>query len=201
MTDVSNADNTVTSLLREWAQGHAAAGSQLFSLVYDELRSVARRQRRPSLEDTLNTTALVHEVYLRLNAATALSVQNRAHFYAVAAQATRQILSNYARRRRADKRGSGSVPVALDDQQAQRVVSAPAHESSIDRLWDLEHALRQLHTLHPRACDVVECRFFGGLSIPDTAIALGISEATVKRDWALAQAWLCRELQQHASTP
>ena len=199
MTNVSDANETVTGLLRQWAGGHAPAGDRLFSLVYDELRTVARRQRRESqFDDTLNTTALVHEVYLRLSASAALGINDRAHFYAVAAQATRQILSNYARRRHTQKRGAGGHTVPLDDAHAQRVTSVHAGAAATDRLWDLELALQALQQLHPRPCRVVECRYFGGLSIPDTAAALGISEATVKRDWALAQAWLCRELRDHA---
>lgn len=193
-------DDTVTGLLRAWADGHAPAGDRLFALVYDELREVARRQRRRlQHDDTLNTTALVHEVYLRLSARAEFNANDRAHFYAVAAQATRQILSNYARRGRARKRGSGGTALPLDDERALPSLAAPGDEQAFDRLWDLELALQQLQELHPRPCRVVECRYFGGLSIPDTAIALGVSEATVKRDWALAQAWLYRALRQHAS--
>ncbi len=196
-----DSDDAVTSLLREWANGHAAAGDRLFALVYDELRAVARRQRRRlQHDDTLNTTALVHEVYLRLSTHASFSVNDRAHFYALAAQVTRQILSNYLRRGRTHKRGSGGTPIPLEDQRALSSVAPDGADHAFDRLWDLEQALQQLQRLHPRPCRVVECRYFGGLSIPDTAIALGISEATVKRDWALAQAWLYRVLRQHALT-
>lgn len=196
---LGNTEEAVTELIRRWVDGDAVAGDRLFTLVYDELRVVVRLQRRRwDGDDTLDTTALVHEVYLRLNAATSLSPRDRAHFYAVAARATRQVLSNYARARRALKRGDGAPIISLDGVNESGVTRSPVVEIQLDRLWDLEMALQALQALHPRPCQVVECRYFGGLSIPDTAIALGISEATVKRDWALAQAWLHRELRQHA---
>lgn len=167
-------------------------------MVYEELRVIAHGQRRRWLGDeTLGTTALVNEVYLRLAGAIDLSVADRAHFFAVAARATRQVLSNYARRQRAERRGRGAHPVSLDQVDGALPRETP-EDAALDRLWDLESALQQLHRLHPRPCRVVECRYFGGLSIPDTALALGISEATVKRDWLLAQAWLYRTLSHHA---
>lgn len=197
MTDALSSDETVTRLLHQWADGDAPAGARLFTVVYEELRAVARGQRRRWIGDeTLDTTALVHEVYLRLHGSGEHDITDRAHFFALAARATRHILSNYARRRRTEKRGQGAQLVSLDDGGA-RAVPAP-QSSALDRVWDLEVAMQQLQTLHPRPCRVVECRYFGGLSIPDTALALGISEATVKRDWSLAQAWLCRALSQHA---
>lgn len=196
--DTQDTDEPVTELLRRWAGGDAPAGERLFARIYDELRDVARRQRRRwDGDETLNTTALVHEVYLRMNGAAVLDVQDRAHFYAVAARASRQILSNYARRARAQKRGRSQ-----DMQHLEAVSAVPAIETqdeiSLDRLWALELALQQLQRTFPRPCRVIECRYFAGLSIPETALALNISEATVKRDWALAQAWLHRELKEHA---
>ena len=192
MTDTPPA---VSDLVRLWADGHAPAGDQLFALVYEEMRAVVRRQRRRWRgDDTLDTTALVHEVYLRLANAPSLTLRDRAHFYAVAARATRQILSNYARRGRADKRGAGAQQVPLE---VLDVIPGAGHahtETRLDRLWELDEALQQLEAIHPRPCRVVECRFFAGLSVGDTAAALDISEATVKRDWALAQAWLRRAL-------
>lgn len=199
MSDGAPSVDGVTELLHRWADGDAPAGERLFSLVYDELRTVARRQRRRWRgEETLGTTVLVHEVYLRLHGATSLSAVDRAHFYALAARATRQILSNYSRRAHADKRGRDAEAVSIDRVDAETAKMVNEQATLLDRLWDLENALQQLHRLHPRPCRVVECRYFGGLSIPDTALALGISEATVKRDWALAQAWLYRELRHHA---
>jgi RNA polymerase sigma factor (TIGR02999 family) len=201
MTDGDGSVESVTDLLRRWTDGDAPAGAHLFSLVYEELRVIAHAQRRRwAGDDTLGTTALVNEVYLRLAGATGLDVADRAHFFAVAARATRQVLSNYARRRKAERRGSGAAAVSLDELDQARTVDATPIDAAMDRLWDLEAALLQLHTLHPRPCRVVECRYFAGLSVPDTALALGISEATVKRDWLLAQAWLYRTLSHHATT-
>ena len=201
MVAQGDTDGGVTELIRRWADGDVRAGDRLFALVYDELRAVARLQRRRwNGDDTLDTTALVHEVYLRMSASSGFSAHDRAHFYAVAARATRQILSNYARRQRAQKRGSGMAPIDLERVTIPAGLDHDGGGTTLDRLWDLEVALQQLQTVHPRPCQVVECRYFSGLSIPDTAIALGISEATVKRDWVMAQAWLHRELRQHAPT-
>ena len=194
---VNELDNSVTGLIHAWNTGDAGAGDRLFSLVYGELRSIARSTRRRSAtagDDTLETTALVHEVYLRLAGANELTVQNRGHFFAVAVRATRQIISNYGRNAQTLKRGGNTVVETMDSPAAQQLVS-PATLGALDeRVSALEDALQQLERLHPRPCRVVECRYFGGLSIPDTALALEISEATVKRDWALAQAWLHRAL-------
>ena len=197
LTEAGNTNEAVTDLLRRWGEGDQPAGDRLFARVYNELRVVAHQQRRRwKGDETMNTTALVHEVFLRLNGANVLAVRDRAHFYAVAARATRQLLSNYARRRQAQKRGSGVDAVSVQDVQAFPTVAPD--DSAIDRLWALESALEQLQRVYPRPCRVVECRYFAGLSIPETATALGISEATVKRDWALAQAWLYRQLREHA---
>ncbi|MEO7998258.1 MAG: ECF-type sigma factor [Gemmatimonadaceae bacterium] len=195
--DAGDTDDAVTELLRRWVDGDTPAGDRLFTRVYEELRVVARRQRQHwNGEDTLNTTALVHEVFLRMNGAGAIAVHDRAHFYALAARATRQILSNYARRGHTQKRGSGSAPLNFTEALAVPTINTP--DDTLDRLWALEMALQHLQRVYPRPCSVVECRYFGGLSIPETALALGISEATVKRDWALAQAWLYRALREHA---
>jgi RNA polymerase sigma factor (TIGR02999 family) len=202
VTEASDKDDTVTDLLHRWSNGDRPAGDRLFALVYAELRTVAKRQRRRwSEDDTLNTTALVHEVYLRLNGAAAAPINDRAHFYAVAARATRHILSNYARRARTQKRGGGSAAVDIVG-TPDEFLAPPVggNDVAIERLWALEQAMQQLHKVYPRACQVVECRYLGGLSIAETALALGIAEATVKRDWTLAQAWLYRELKDIEST-
>lgn len=201
-TFVTNTEPAVSDLVRLWADGDAPAGDQLFTLVYEEMRAVVRRQRRRWRgDDTLDTTALVHEVYLRLADAPSLSVRDRAHFYAVAARATRQILSNYARRGRAEKRGGDAHRLPLEVLDVLPRAAGDEQENRLDRLWELDEALQQLEALHPRPCRVVECRFFAGLSVGDTAAALSISEATVKRDWALAQAWLRRALDDGATAP
>jgi RNA polymerase sigma factor (TIGR02999 family) len=194
-TLVTRVDDSVTGLINAWSGGDRDAGDRLFSRVYDELRAIARRlhhrRTRGGADDTLDTTALVHEVYLRLAGAGELRVENREHFFAVAVRASRQIVSNYARDRHAEKRGGTATTLPLD---GLPLVDMPStmHTS----ITALDEALQQLEQLHPRPCRVVECRFFGGLSIPETAAVLQLSEATVKRDWAVAQAWLHRELRE-----
>lgn len=194
---VNEVDDSVTGLIQAWSAGDNVAGDRLFSRVYGELRSIARRLHRRSAQrgdETLDTTALVHEVYLRLAGATDLNVQNRAHFFAVAVRASRQIISNYARDAQALKRGGTAIIEPLDAVAATHLAANNAAEDLTDRVVALESALRALEQIHPRPCRVVECRYFGGLSITETALALDISEATVKRDWAVAQAWLHRAL-------
>ena len=191
-------EDSVTGLIRAWTGGDRSAGERLFARVYDELRTIARRRdsrfRRTGADDTLDTTALVHEVYLRLSSAGDLRVENREHFFAIAVRAVRQIVSNYARHATAAKRGGGAVVESLD---AARVAAPALDERALAIAEDidaLDAALRTLEAIHPRPCRVVECRYFAGLSIPETAAVLAVSEATVKRDWAVAQAWLHRAL-------
>jgi len=196
---VNEVDDSVTGLIRAWTAGDNVAGDRLFSRVYGELRSIARRLRRPAAQRgdvTLDTTALVHEVYLRLAGANGLTLQNRAHFFAVAVRASRQIISNYARDAQALKRGGTAVIEPIDGLLAAPLASSIAPDNLSEQVIALEGALQALERLHPRPCRVVECRYFGGLSIPETALALDISEATVKRDWAVAQAWLHHRLSQ-----
>jgi RNA polymerase sigma factor (TIGR02999 family) len=182
---------TVTRLLAEIENGNSSALDALFPIVYEELRSIARRHRRGWDGDTtLGTTALVNETYLKLTGVDQLRATSRLHFLRVASRAMRQILSNYARDRRAAKRGGNAVHVPLDLVEGDGQQS----EADIDSLAGLEEALRKLEQTEPRLAEVVECRFYGGMSVEDTAAALGISAATVKRDWSLARAWLYREL-------
>jgi RNA polymerase sigma-70 factor, ECF subfamily len=163
----------------------------LLPLVYCELKRIAARQlRRERPEHTLSTTALVHEAWLELSHLDRITWQNRNHYLAIAAQAMRRVLIDHAVSRRAQKRGGGKDLEALDD-AAVLLVDGRAEE-----LLDLDHALERLAALDPRQVRVVECRFFGGMSIEETAEALELSPATVKRDWALARAWLNRELSQ-----
>jgi RNA polymerase sigma factor (TIGR02999 family) len=185
---------TVTRLLAEFERGDPTAFEALFPIVYDELRSVARRQRgRWNGDTTLDTTALVHEVYLKLTGMENVGARSRVHFLRIASRAMRQILCNYARDRRATKRGGVSPHVPLEIAGESAVEAAFANDRS-GQLADLDDALLRLETIDKRMSDVVECRFFGGLSIDDTAAALDVSPATVKRDWSLARAWLFREL-------
>ena len=178
----------VTGLLLSWREGDAAALDRLVPLVYDELRRVARRHLRGERPGhALQTTALVHEVYLRLVDVDQLTVKNRTHFFAVAAKLMRQILVDHARRQHADKRGGGATMVSLAD------VSPAAQPPSVDVLA-LDQALDALSAIDARQGGVVELRFFAGLDIDEAAEALGISPATVEREWVLARAWLYRRL-------
>lgn len=155
---------------------------------------LAHRQRRrvsAAGTETLNTTGLVHEVYLKLLGASRINASGRAHFFALAARAMRQVLSNYARARRTAKRSPERPMLTLD---TGTDLLADRGEDQTETLIALDDALTELGRRSERQRRVVECRFYGGMSIPETALALGISEATVKREWAVAQAWLYREL-------
>lgn len=182
--------NEVTQLLNDVGRGDRLALDRLLPLVYDGLRRAARAQlRNERAGHTLNTSALVHEAYLKLVDQREVVWENRNHFFAVAATAMRRILVSYARGRRRQKRGGGAAVVNLDD--------APeiAAEDRSEDVLALDEALTKLAVEHERAARVVECRFFAGLSIEETAAALNISAITVKRDWTLARAWLQRELE------
>ena len=181
--------NEVTGLLLSWREGDAAALDRLMPLVYDELRRVARGHlRREAPGHSLQATALVHEVFLRLVDADRLTPMSRTHFFAISARLMRQILVDHARRKRADKRGGGATVISLDE-----VAPAAAQTSGVDVLA-LDEALDALSSFDARQCRVVELRFFAGLNIPETADALGISTATVEREWAMAKAWLHQRL-------
>lgn len=182
----------ITAVLARLDGGDSAALDDLLPLVYDELRTLARRQRRRlGAAETLNTTGLVHEVYLKLVGSEAVTATGRAHFFALAARAMRQVLSNHARARRTAKRGAGLAPIALDAVEDVIGTDRAAH---MDTLVALDEALTELARRSARQSQVVECRFYAGMSVAETALALGVSEPTVKRDWSLAQAWLYREL-------
>jgi RNA polymerase sigma factor (TIGR02999 family) len=178
----------VTELLKRWRQGDATALEDLLPLVYKELRRIAERQlRRERPNHTLQPTALVHEVYLKLVDQHSIEWQNRAQFFGVAAQLIRRILVDHVRNQRTAKRGAGTITLTLDD-----AFSEPARQD-ID-LIKLDDALLSLSMNDEQQSRVVEMRFFGGLSIEDTAEALGVSPSTVKRDWAAAKAWLYRDM-------
>ena len=182
----------VTDLLLSWRQGDAAAFDRLIPLVYDELRRVAgRRLRGESPGHSLQATALGHEGYLRLVDVDRMTVTSRAHFLGVAATLMRQILVDHARRQRADKRGGDVTMLSLDE------VSPAAPVASVDVLA-LDEAIEALTAIDPRQCRIVELRFFAGLTIDEAADALGVSPATVEREWALAKAWLYRRLSSRA---
>lgn len=184
---------TPTELFYRWRAGNEDALNEFLPLVYDELRRVARRHlQRERAGHTLQTTALIHEAYLRLVDQGPKNVQNRAHFVAVTSMLMRQILVDYARERLAQKRNGGRR-VALSDDLIEG--TEEPHAGAVDVLA-IDHALTRLATLDPQRARIVELRYFGGLSIRETCDVLGISEATVKRAWAAARAWLYREIQQ-----
>jgi RNA polymerase sigma factor (TIGR02999 family) len=180
--------NEVTELLRSWRQGDAAALDRLIPLVHGELRRVARSHfRREPPGHTLQATALVHEVYLRLVAINRMTLTDRTHFFAVAARLMRQILVDHARRKRADKRGRGVTMLTLDE-------VSPVSPAPVVEMLALDQALEALSARDARQCRVVELRFFAGLNIDETAEAIGASAATVEREWTMAKAWLHRRL-------
>ena len=194
--DVSESQQqTVTRLLHRLNAGDRRALDRLFPLVYDELRAGAERQRRRwEGDDTLNPTALVHEAYLRLVDQTSPEWNDRAHFLAVASKAMRQILLDYAKRRLAAKREGGLQRIPLDELENGLRGAEGATDVRPDAIVALDEALLRLARHDVRQSQIVECRFFGGMTIDETAAALQLSPATVKRGWAMAQAWLYRDL-------
>lgn len=179
------ATGELTRLLKEARGGRTEAFDQAYALVYDELQGLAHRVRGGRPGETLNTTALVHEAYTKLLPSAHHDWQGRQHFLRVAARAMRQVLMDAARRRGADKRAG--VAVTLDEEVAAQPVTR-------EDLLALDAALQRLAALDPRQVEIVECRYFAGMSVEETAEALDVSERTVKRDWAAARAWLAREL-------
>jgi len=178
----------ITQTLLDIAGGDREALDQLLPIVYGELRGIARRELyRERPDHTLNATALVHEAYLKLVQLDRIDWDGRAHFFGAAASAMRRILISYARMKNAEKRGAGAAHVNLDD------VILAAQERP-DLVLALDEALAKLAKLNERHARVVECRYFAGMNIEETATALGTSPATVKRDWLVARAWLNREL-------
>ena len=188
---------SVTELLVRWSGGDISARDALVPLVYDELRRIARRcLAARGADHTLQPTALVHEAYLRLANRDSLTVRDRAHFYAMAAQMMRQILIDHARKEQAAKRGGLAITVSLDQALSGH---APAEETDLD-LLALDDAMKELALLDARQCKIVELRFFGGLSIEETAEVVDISQATAKREWATARVWLHRTITRGATT-
>jgi RNA polymerase sigma factor (TIGR02999 family) len=181
-------DAEIPRLLDDIRAGRPEAMRDLYARLYDELRRLARSHRRRwNGNETMNTTAIVHEAYLKLAGNASPGFENRLHFFATASMAMRQVLVNYAEHRRAAKSGGGVVHVPLEDDD---VLVA---ESAIDELLDLDKALCALEAESPRRGRIVECRLFGGMSVEETAAALDISPATVKREWQVASAVLTRE--------
>lgn len=176
-----------TALLTEWRSGNQAALDALFQLIYEDLRRRARHALRGQTGHTLTTTALVHETYLKLMAVEKLSWNDRAHFAALAARAMRHVLLNYARRNRTAKRGNDPVQVDIDEVPILT-------DTGADHILALDEALERLEAIDERLCRTVVLRYYGGLTIEETAEALGVAPSTVKLDWQKARAWLYREM-------
>ena len=185
---MSSDAHDLTELLQAHARGDETALDRLFPMVYDELRRMARgRMRHERADHTLGATELVHEAFFRLIRLDRIDWQSRAHFLAIASQAMRNVLLDHAEHRGAAKRGGGALPVTLDRVEL-------ANDMPDDEVLALCDALQRLERLEPRQARVVECRYFGGLNLDETAAALGVSAATVSRDWTIARAWLHAEL-------
>jgi len=190
---MEDATHEITRLLQALNDGRREAMDRLLPLIYGQLRAMAHQQRlRWQGEETLNTTALVHEAYLRLADGTQLDVESRKHFLRIAAQAMRYILLDHAKAKTRKKRGGDQQRVALEEEFLD------VSEDEADELLALDEALTRLKQLNERQGDVVECRFFAGLTIDQTAEVLNLSTATVKRDWNWARAWLLREIKHNA---
>ena len=189
----SSSSHTVTQLLRAWRQGDAAALDRLVPMVYQKLRRLARHYmagQRPG--HTLQATALVNEAYMRLIDCEQVNWKDRAHFFAISAQMMRRVLVEFARARQYQKRGAGARKTSLDE----GVIASPQRGQDLVALDD---ALQALAAEYPRQAQVVELRFFGGLSVEETAEVLHVSAITVMRDWQLAKVWLARELKKRDS--
>ncbi|MBC7927352.1 MAG: sigma-70 family RNA polymerase sigma factor [Bryobacteraceae bacterium] len=185
----------VTKLLMDWSNGDQSALEQLTPLVYGELRRLAGRYLRKERPDhTLQSTALVHEAFIRMVDQRSVRWQNRAHFFGVAAQMIRRILVDHARSRYASKRGSGAPRLSLDE-----AIALPDRKDM--DLVALDDALNSLAKVDPQQARIVELRFFTGLTVEETAEVLGISPATVKRDWVTAKAWLYRDISRATASP
>lgn len=181
-------EHEITYLLQAWSGGDAQALERLTPLVYKELHRTAQRyMARERPDHTLQATALIHEVYMRLVDGGSVTWQNRTHFFAVCARLMRRILTDFARARQSQKRGSGTPQVSFDDNLYIGT------QTAVD-LVVLDDALQGLAKVDKRKSDVVELRFFGGLSVKEAGAVLGVSDETVKRDWRLAKLWLLREM-------
>lgn len=190
----------VTRLLARLEDGDPEAFDALFPLVYRELHGLAKAQRRRwNGNDTLNTTGLLHEAYLKLADQDSPAWKDRSHFLAVASRAMRQILIDYAKRRKRAKRGGGYPHISFEEMRESLRTAAGLTDGRVDALVALDASLQRLETANRRQSRIVECRFFGGMTIKETAEALGVSPATVKRGWSVALAWLYRDLKRSAA--
>jgi RNA polymerase sigma factor (TIGR02999 family) len=183
-----SAPSEITRLLRRWSEGDADAFDRLVPIVYDRLRDLARQRLRGAPGATLDTTGLVHEVYLKLADAPQVTIRDRSHFLTLASRVMRNLLTDHARARRAAKRGGGEEVLGLVEEAAWMP------DDDLDAVTALDDALRRLEALDARQSRILEQRYFGGLSLEETADALGVSLATVKRELRSARAWLAAEM-------
>src|SRR5688500_15670020 len=183
LTDEGPTSADVAGLLRQWSAGDVEARDRLIPLVYDRLRDLAHQRRGGNVNISLTTTAIVHETYMRLVAAPSVDLSDRAHFLALAGQIMRNLLIDHARARLAAKRGGGAVAVELDEASFMT-------DSDLDAIVELHEALERLAVMNPRQSQMLEHRYFGGLSLEETAAAAGVSLATAKRELRSARAWL-----------
>lgn len=198
---MSEGSPDITQLLHAAGQGDESALKALFPLVYEELHRRAAMQRAAAGgHATMNTTAIVHEAYLKLAAQSTINYEDRAHFFGVAAKAMRHVFLDYAKARTRKKRGGDAVHVDIDETQvSDSGITMDLEEA--ERIMAMDEAMQQLADREPRLAQVVECRFFGGLTIEDTAAVTGTSPATVKRDWNVARAMLFQTMQNQGFTP
>lgn len=188
MVEENKGDHEVTQLLLRWSDGEKTALDKLFPMIYHSLQNIAHLQLRHERDShTLQTTALVHEAYLKLIDQNNVQWQNRAHFFAIAAQAMRRILLDYARKQITEKRGGKEQKISLEEIDADSVLTD-------ENLVELDEALNRLASFDEQQSKIVELRYFGGLTVEETAEVLQISPRTVAREWAMARAWLLREL-------
>jgi len=187
-TDVPASPDEITGLLRRWGEGDSQALVTLMPLVYDRMRQLAHQRLRSEPDASLNTTALVHEAYLKLVDSPQLTVRDRGHFLGLASRVMRHLLVDHARMRRAAKRGFGAARIELGDDLGVR-------DEALDSITELDEALARLDAIDERRSRILEQRYFGGLTLEETAAALGISLATVKRELRSARAWLALQLE------
>ena len=191
MSEEQSSAVDITQLLQDWQRGDRQALDRLMPLVYDELHLIATRHlARERRERTLQTTALVNEAYMKLVAQRKVDWQNRSHFFALAARLMRRIILDDARRRQREKRGGDAVLVPIDDVE----ISTPSRAVDAVDVLELDRALTDLEAIDADQSRIVELRFYGGLTIEETAEVMGVSIATIKREWAMAKGWLFRAL-------